>query len=140
MAATNTDEPCFRRRSTAPPSPRPLGYIGQFRDPIFNAKHGDAGSQQNMGIGRWSRVERYLKHGLAVLVVIRSSLVSKRCALPWGPLNYMTHWVPIRACGDLDTWAQAQDFFETASGPESDPHRLDGDRDGVACETLPGAP
>jgi endonuclease YncB( thermonuclease family) len=38
-------------------------------------------------------------------------------------------------CGDFATQAEAQAFF-LASGP-GDPHLLDGDGDGVACETNP---
>ena len=45
-----------------------------------------------------------------------------------------------RNCSDFDTWREAQDFFESEGGPESDPHGLDGDGDGIACESLPGAP
>ena len=45
-----------------------------------------------------------------------------------------TRSVPDRDCGDFRTWAEAQRFYE-AVGP-GDPHRLDGDRDGVACEGL----
>jgi micrococcal nuclease len=44
---------------------------------------------------------------------------------------------PDRDCGDFATHAEAQAFFEAAGGPASDPHRLDGDSDGIACETLP---
>ncbi|MCL4299552.1 MAG: thermonuclease family protein [Anaerolineae bacterium] len=44
---------------------------------------------------------------------------------------------PDRDCGDFATHAEAQAFFEAAGGPGNDPHRLDGDSDGVACETLP---
>lgn len=45
---------------------------------------------------------------------------------------------PDRDCGDFDTHDEAQNFYEAAGGPESDPHRLDGsDQDGVACESLP---
>ena len=47
---------------------------------------------------------------------------------------------PDRNCGDFDTWSQAQNFYEAAEGPEVDRHRLDGDSDGIACESLPGAP
>jgi competence protein ComEC len=47
---------------------------------------------------------------------------------------------PDRDCGEFSTWAEAQDFFEAAGGPATDRHRLDSDRDGVACESLPGAP
>ncbi len=47
---------------------------------------------------------------------------------------------PDRNCSDFDTWREAQDFFEAAGGPDEDPHRLDINGDGVACESLPGAP
>ena len=43
-------------------------------------------------------------------------------------------------CSDFDTWSEAQSFYESEGGPESDPHRLDRDGDGVACQSLPGAP
>ncbi len=43
-------------------------------------------------------------------------------------------------CGDFSTWSEANDFFIEAGGPRLDPHRLDGDNNGVPCETLPGAP
>ncbi|WP_281023647.1 thermonuclease family protein [Minwuia sp. IMCC4030] len=41
---------------------------------------------------------------------------------------------PDRDCKDFQTWLEAQEFFN-AAGP-GDPHRLDGDHDGVACEGL----
>ena len=47
---------------------------------------------------------------------------------------------PDRNCSDFDTWSEAQAFYKAAGGPETDRHRLDSDRDGIACETLPGAP
>jgi hypothetical protein len=48
--------------------------------------------------------------------------------------------VPDRNCGDFETWEAAQAFYEAAGGPDSDPHRLDSNGDGIACESLPGAP
>jgi hypothetical protein len=39
-------------------------------------------------------------------------------------------------CSDFDTWRQAQKFYKRHGGPQSDPHRLDADRDGIACESL----
>ena len=45
-----------------------------------------------------------------------------------------------RNCGDFDTWREAQDFFLSEGGPDADPHRLDGNNDGIACESLPGTP
>jgi hypothetical protein len=44
---------------------------------------------------------------------------------------------PDRDCPDFRTHAEAQAFFLAAGGPGRDPHRLDADHDGVACETLP---
>ena len=40
-------------------------------------------------------------------------------------------------CGDFSTQAEAQAQFIALGGPTSDPDRLDGDFDGVACESLP---
>ncbi len=37
-------------------------------------------------------------------------------------------------CSDFTSWREAQDFYER-SGP-GDPHGLDRDRDGIACESL----
>jgi len=41
-----------------------------------------------------------------------------------------------RDCADFRTQAQAQRFFKKHN-PNRDPHRLDGDDDGIACEALP---
>ncbi len=43
-------------------------------------------------------------------------------------------------CSDFDTQPEAQAFFEKLGGIENDVHRLDGDNDGVACESLPAGP
>jgi hypothetical protein len=41
-----------------------------------------------------------------------------------------------RDCKDFSSQREAQRFFEAAGGPARDPHRLDQDRDGIACEML----
>ncbi len=41
-----------------------------------------------------------------------------------------------RDCADFDTQADAQRFFIAAGGPEKDPHQIEGDKDGIACESL----
>lgn len=48
--------------------------------------------------------------------------------------------VADRDCSDFATWRAAQDFYLAAGGPARDPHGLDGNRNGIACESLPGAP
>jgi endonuclease YncB( thermonuclease family) len=45
--------------------------------------------------------------------------------------------VADRDCGDFATQAGAQSFFLANGGPRSDPHRLDDDGDGRACESNP---
>ena len=44
---------------------------------------------------------------------------------------------PDRNCGEFATHAEAQAFFLAGGGPQRDRHRLDGDGDGIACESLP---
>lgn len=39
-------------------------------------------------------------------------------------------------CADFASWRAAQKFFKKHGGPKYDPHRLDGDDDGIACESL----
>ncbi|WP_318269760.1 thermonuclease family protein [Salinisphaera orenii] len=41
---------------------------------------------------------------------------------------------PDRDCGSFDSWDAAQAFFEQSQ--PGDPHQLDGNGDGVACESL----
>lgn len=50
-------------------------------------------------------------------------------------LRYDPHGAD-RDCGDFQTHAQAQAFYEAAGGPAQDPHRLDADVDGIACASL----
>ena len=47
---------------------------------------------------------------------------------------------PDRDCSDFDTWEEAQAFFIAAGGPDADPHRLDGNRDGEASAAQAGFP
>lgn len=42
-----------------------------------------------------------------------------------------------RDCGDFKNQAAAQKFYLNAGGPQRDPHRLDADHDGKACDSLP---
>ncbi|MBN9195516.1 MAG: cell wall-binding repeat-containing protein [Microbacterium sp.] len=43
-------------------------------------------------------------------------------------------------CSDFSTWRQAQSWFLTYYPYYGDVARLDADHDGIACESLPGAP
>jgi excalibur calcium-binding domain-containing protein len=41
-----------------------------------------------------------------------------------------------RDCSDFSSWRKAQRFYKKHGGPRYDPHRLDADHDGIACESL----
>ena len=43
---------------------------------------------------------------------------------------------PDRDCRHFSSQREAQEFFIAAGGPERDPHRLDADKDRMACEAL----
>lgn len=47
------------------------------------------------------------------------------------------HALADRDCGDFASQKAAQIFFLQQGGPSSDPHRLDSEGDGIACETNP---
>ena len=40
-------------------------------------------------------------------------------------------------CDDFKTQPEAQKFYDKAGGVQKDTNRLDGDKDGIACEDLP---
>ncbi len=40
------------------------------------------------------------------------------------------------SCGDFPSWTEAQAVFMAAGGPSQDPHGLDPDTNGIACEEL----
>jgi hypothetical protein len=42
-------------------------------------------------------------------------------------------------CDDFSTQPEAQTFFENAGGIDNDVNRLDGNKDGVACQALPAS-
>jgi endonuclease YncB( thermonuclease family) len=65
---------------------------------------------------------------LTVLALIAGALVAGV-----GPASAIVD----RDCSDFSSQAAAQQFFINAGGPQQDPHRLDGDNDGTACDSLP---
>ncbi len=66
---------------------------------------------------------------------IRSSLVALMAVVVLAATT-----APVSAadkdCSDFSSWRQAQNFYKKHGGPRYDPHRLDADRDGIACEDL----
>lgn len=68
---------------------------------------------------------------LTVMILAVGSLIGS-VALTAG-----TAYAADRDCGDFDTQAAAQRFFLDNGGPDRDPHGLDAEGDGVACESNP---
>ncbi|MDG0868088.1 thermonuclease family protein [Candidatus Lucifugimonas marina] len=78
-----------------------------------------------------------------VLIGLEESARSNQAGCLWNRLDQghggsidFDPFGPDRDCGDFGTWRESSDFFIAAGGPSSDPHRLDGDNDGVPCESL----
>lgn len=61
----------------------------------------------------------------ALLVVVAGFLVAAQPAA-----------AADKDCSDFGSWRAAQKFYKKHGGPRYDPHRLDADHDGVACESL----
>ena len=66
----------------------------------------------------------------------RISFVPIRPQTSQTPVPTVTATVPKRDCDDFVTWQEVYDFFISEGGPDSDPHNLDADRDGVPCTAL----
>ena len=66
---------------------------------------------------------------LLLLALVAGLLATVASAGPAAAVDY--------DCSDFDTQAQAQKVYVEAGGPSSDPHRLDADDDGRACDSLP---
>lgn len=67
----------------------------------------------------------------------QGSTVNIRTDNPLETRAYLPTGGSDKDCTDFSTHAQAQAFFMENGGPSSDPHNLDRDGDGIACETLP---
>jgi micrococcal nuclease len=87
--------------------------------------------------GLWGACERFGAPLLApTAVAVQPTVPDRSSGAGSGNLPYDPNG-PDRDCSDFATHAEAQRFFIAAGGPAKDPHRLDGDHDGIACETLP---
>jgi endonuclease YncB( thermonuclease family) len=73
-------------------------------------------------------------HGRAFFVIFGSALLCALVLLSGSPTESAA---ADRDCSDFSSQAAAQEFFVAAGGPASDPHRLDADGDGIACESNP---
>ena len=73
-------------------------------------------------------MRRYAVPAVALLAVLA-------CAAT--PASASHQGTPDRDCSDFPSQASAQDYYVAHGGPSHDPDRLDGEGDGVACESNP---
>ena len=78
---------------------------------------------------RWSRPARA---GLGVALVVSVLMLGVATTPRSAPAQ-----APDRDCPDFPNQQAAQDYFISRGGPVQDPDRLDADRNGIACESLP---
>jgi hypothetical protein len=72
---------------------------------------------------------------LSLHVSVFASVVTTLAALAlWSPVAASAR---DRDCADFSSQRAAQIFYIKHGGPRYDPHRLDGDNDGIACEDNP---
>lgn len=96
---------------------------------------------QKAGVGIWS-IENYAQEDGYHAEVVKKEESKPTKTVPKPQPEQATSkpklrydpFGPDRDCGDFSSQAEAQAFFEAAGGPSSDPHRLDRDKDGLACE------
>lgn len=74
---------------------------------------------------------RHIAHYVGALLIALTG------ALVFSGGTPAAHAFADRDCGDFNTQKAAQEFFINQGGPQSDPHGLDADGNGVACESNP---
>jgi len=152
--ATETPTPTATPTSTPTPTDTPTPDAASFtvNRPPVNVRKGPGISYGVIGViesvktfepsGRNSVEDYWLEFDYngqkgwtysGVVIVFREDLIPVVEPPPPPPCPYP----PDRDCGDFSTQAEAQACFIAAGGPARDPHRLDGDNDGIACESLP---
>ena len=67
---------------------------------------------------------------------MRTRLIAVAAATAALTIPATTATAADRDCSDFSSWRAAQKFYKRHGGPRYDPHRLDADRDGIACESL----
>ena len=70
-------------------------------------------------------------------VIIRTAVMFAAASVALGVSAVSASAVADRDCGDFASQKAAQVFYLKAGGPRVDPHGLDSEGDGVACESNP---
>lgn len=111
-----------------------VGYIYESQRHLENFRKAEDFAEEN-NIGIWECPEYVTDGGFEKEKWCKEAKgTGKLESMPYGSYDPQG---PDRDCSDFRYQKYAQLFFEAAGGPKKDPHRLDPDKDGVACENLP---
>ena len=115
---------------------RPLAYSRTRTGTATTGGTVKSNHQQKKGSGLWRRLGRvpWLAWILLAALIGLSTVEHRAPGVPSFARLDRAAATPDRDCFDFGSWREAQDFFERTGA--DDPHRLDRDRDGVACEVL----
>lgn len=114
----------YARAAAYPPD---VKYQGRFE-----AAEQDA---RGLNLGLWGACSSFGAPLFTPIIAVEPTVAAGNLE-PSPPLRYDPNG-PDRNCSDFATHDEAQRFFIAAGGPQRDPHRLDADHDGLACEKLP---
>ena len=70
-------------------------------------------------------------------IITRTAVLLATASMAVGTAALPANAVADRDCGDFASQKAAQIFYLNAGGPRIDPHRLDSEGDGIACESNP---
>ena len=94
----------------------------------------------NTKIGLWSACYTppvINKESIKPKIIVPDTLILPLGTRTRSPIMFDPYGPDVN-CGDFPTWIYAQDFYEAAG--MNNAHGLDRDRNGIACESLSGAP
>jgi micrococcal nuclease len=114
---------------------RALAYVWTQDGRFFNARLAAEGYAQQLTI------PPNVRYAELFSTLVREARESNRglwggCGAEGGGVDTPTQ---DKDCSDFATHEEAQSFFESQGGPSQDPHNLDSDNDGLACEGSQGS-
>ena len=109
-----------------------IEYVRLMRDDDFLARHQAGGS--DVSATAWN--DFISGSGAGSLARLSASTPTPTTQQPQSTSGYSCS-ANIYNCTDFSTHAEAQSVYEMCGGVSNDIHRLDQDKDGDACESLP---
>lgn len=121
---------------------RPLVLVGGLVGMLLGgaiALNGASGSQRKyqwiiQPIDKVLRTQRIYRWFISQPIYKRVVMSTLSVVMFWAVIAWSSGVVFDRNCSDFRSHRQAQSFYHLTGGPVLDPHRLEADGDGIACE------